>query len=234
MKRFWKQVAVAEDESGWRVLLDGRALKTVGGRPQIVPTEALALAMAEEWAAQGEEIDPVLFRYRDMADFAIDVMAPDRDEQIADLLRYAETDTLCYRADPEDALAARQIEAWEPWLTAAERRFDVHFERVAGVLHRPQPAATLGRLRGVLEARDAFTLAALKSLASLAGSLTLALLAIEPGADPDALWDAANLEEDWQAELWGKDGEAMERRARRARDWNAAARFAALAAPAQE
>lgn len=229
MKRFWKQVSVAQGPEGWRVLLDGRAIKTVGGRPQAVPTQALATALGEEWAAQGEEIDPSRFVLRDMADYAIDVVANEREQVIADLLRYAETDTLCYRGDPGEALTDRQDEVWEPLLIAAEQRYDVHFERVSGVLHRPQPAATLARLQAVLAAHDDLALAALKTLASLAASLTVALAALEPGADAERLWDAANLEEDWQAELWGKDAEAMDRRARRLAAFQAAAHFAELA-----
>lgn len=229
MKRFWTQVSIAEAEGGWRVLLDGRAIKTVSGRPQVLPNEALALDLAAEWAAQGEEIDPALFLLRDMADFAIDVVGQDRAAQVADLLRYGETDTLCYRAEPGEALADRQDEVWEPLLRAAERRYDVHFERVAGVLHRPQPEATLRRLRTAIEAENDFALAALRTMANLAASLTIALAALDDPGATAALWNAANLEEDWQAELWGKDAEAMERRARRARDFAAAARFAALA-----
>lgn len=228
MKRFWKQVSIVEADNGWRVLLDGRAIKTVGGRAQVLPTERLAHAVAEEWAAQGEDVDPRLFAFRDLADFAIDVIGADRAVQIADILRYGETDTLCYRADPGEALTERQDQVWEPLLTAAERRYDVHFERVAGVLHRPQPELTLQRLRAVLEAEDDFALAAVKTLASLAASLTLALAALDGESDPEALWDAANLEEDWQAELWGKDAEAIERRTRRGRDFATAARFAQL------
>ena len=228
MKRFWKQVSIVEAENGWRVLLDGRAIKSVGGRAQILPTEVLAHAIAEEWAAQGEDVDPALFVLRDLADFAIDVIAPDRDAQIADILRYAETDTLCYRAEPGEHLADRQNEVWEPLLQAAERRYDLHFERVAGVLHRPQPETTLRRLKAVLEAQDNFALAGVKSMASLAASLTLALAALDDQADIAALWDAANLEEDWHAELWGKDAEALERRARRLGDFTTAARFVGL------
>lgn len=228
MKRFWKEVSIVEAEDGWRVLLDGRALKTVGGRPQVLPTEALARAMAEEWAAQGEEVDPGLFIYRDLADFALDVIAPARSEQIADLLRYAETDTLCYRAEPDEHLHERQNEVWEPLLQAAEQRYDVHFERVTGVLHRAQPETTLRRLQSVLEAQDDFALSALKAMASLAASLTLALTSLDAGVSAEELWDAANLEEDWQAELWGKDAEAMERRERRLSAFANAAEFLRL------
>lgn len=215
MKRFYKEVTVAQTDGGWRALLDGRGIKTAGGRLQVVPTQALAEALAAEWSAQGEEIDPALFHLRDLADFAIDAVAAQSEQVLDELLPYAETDTLCYRADPDEALHKRQLEVWEPLLTDVEARLGVHFVRISGIVHKPQPEATLTRLRQELEAQDAFSLAALKMLASLAASLTIALEAIRPGSDVEALWNAANLEEDWQVELWGEDWEAAERRAAR-------------------
>lgn len=229
MKRFYKAVTVAVEGTGFRVMLDGRGLRTVGGLPQIVPTAPLAEALAAEWSGQGEEIDPGRFVFRDLADYAIDVVIPGKVAVVDELVPYAETDTLCYRAEPDEALGIRQRMVWDPLLCAAEARWDVRFVRVAGIMHRPQPEETLARLRGALAAHDGFTLAAVKNTASLAASLVLGLMAVEPGADVDALWDAANLEEDWQAELWGKDGEAQDRRARRHAAFAAAARFAALA-----
>jgi len=229
MKRFYKQVTVEAAEGGFGVRLDGRAIKTVGGRPQVVPTFALAEAMAGEWAAQGEEIDPALFLYRDMADYAIDVVAGAPAQVIAEILPYAETDTLCYRAEPDEAFAARQRLMWEPLLTAAEARLGVQFLRVTGIIHKAQPVETLAALRDELEALDVFQLAALRNTTSLAASLVIGLAALQPCADLDALWDGANLEEDWQAELWGKDAEAMERREKRSAAFAAAARFAGMA-----
>lgn len=228
MKRFYKDVTIAEREGGWQVMLDGRAVKSVGGHAQVVPSRALAEAMAAEWAGQAEEIDPTAFLFRDMADFAIDVVAPDRARTIVELLPYADTDTLCYRAEPDEPLAARQRAVWEPLLALAEERFGVRFNRVSGVIHKPQPAETLERLRQELETLDPFRLAALRNTTTLAASLTLGLAALEPGADVTALWNAANLEEDWQADLWGKDREAMARRDRRAAAFAAAVRFASL------
>lgn len=229
MKRFYKQAATVSMEGGWQVTLDGRKVKTQGGRAQIVPSAALAEAMAAEWAAQGEEIDPAKFLARDLADYALDVVPGDRASVIATLLRYAETDTLCYRAEPDEPLHARQVEVWEPLLSATEARWDIHFERISGIIHRPQPAETLKRLESVLAAQDDFTLAALNTLASLSASLTLALAAIEPDADIVELWNAAELEADWQVEQWGEDHEATERRTRRLAAFTAAARFAELA-----
>ena len=229
MKRFYKEARVEAVRPGWRVVLDGRGIKTAAGAPQAVGSQTLAEAMAREWAEQGEEIDPNRFPLRDLADYAIDIVDPDPERAVDALLLFAETDTLCYRADPDDALHLRQLELWEPLLTAAERRWDVHFERISGIVHQAQPAATLLRIMGVLLSRLDFELAALHTLASLAASLVVALAAIEPGADAEALWNAANLEEDWQADLWGKDAEAEARRARRFATFAAAVRFARLA-----
>ena len=229
MKRFWKEVAVEPADEGWRVELDGRPIRTQGGQPQLVPTRALAEAMAGEWRAQGEEVDPDAFPLRDLADLAIDHVPDDRAGTIAKLLAYAETDTLCYRADPDEPLYRRQREVWDPILAAFEARHAVRFERVSGVIHRPQPPETLERLRDYLEQQDDFTLSALSTLAPLAASLTIALSALQPDTDTTALFAAANCEQDWQAELWGWDALAEQARARRLTAFEAAAEFARLA-----
>lgn len=229
MKRFYKDVAVEAADGGWRVVLDERPIKTAQGHPQAVPSRALAEAMAQEWAAQGEEIDAAAFPLRDLADYAIDIAAADPAAEAAAILRYAETDTLCYRADPDEPLYPRQMELWEPPLQAAETRHGVKFERVSGILHRPQPPETLAKLDALLAAQDPFTLAALKTLASLAASLVVALAALEEGADAESLWAVANCEEDWQAEQWGREPLAEERRARRVATFTEAMRFAQLA-----
>ncbi|WP_313437691.1 ATP12 family protein [Novosphingobium sp.] len=233
MKRFYKDASVgevADPDKGrqWRVLLDGRPIKTAGGRPQVVSTQALAQALAAEWAAQGEQIDAQSFHLRDLADFAIDAVAQDRTQTIRDILPYVETDTLCYRGDPEDALYERQLAIWEPLLAEAETRYDVRFARVSGILHKPQPAETLARLETALAAENDFVLASLKMLSSLAASLVIAMAAIRPDADAEALWNAASLEEDWQVELWGEDWEAAERRAARFEAFKLAIRLAEL------
>jgi chaperone required for assembly of F1-ATPase len=229
MKRFYTQVAVEPAEGGFRITLDGRPIKTQGGAPQVVPTAALAEALADEWRAQGEEIDPKGFALRDLADFAIDQVAPDPATVAERLLAYAESDTLCYRADPDEPLYRRQQERWEPLVQAMETRHGVRLERVSGIIHRPQPAETLARLQAAMAALDPYTLAALETLTRLAASLTIGLLALEPDADPEALFAAANCEQDWQAELWGWDSQAEADRALRLGAFRQAARFAGLA-----
>ena len=219
MKRFYKEAKPVPTDLGWRVELDGRAVKTQGGAPQIVPGEAVARLLAGEWADQGETIDPSRFRHRDLVDFAIDKIAPDRAAAVAALLRYAETDTLCYLADPDEPLWRRQQEVWEPLLAACEAREAITLQRVSGIMHKPQSRATLETLERHLNRLDDLTLAALTTLTSLAASLVIGLSALEEDADPKELWAAANLEEQWQADLWGHDPEAEERRNNRKGDF---------------
>ena len=230
MKRFYKAVATRLQDDGWRVTLDERLVKTAGRNPQALPTRALCEALAAEWAAQGDKIDPHGFPLRDLADYAIDVAAGEARAALVDeIAAYADTDTLCYRADPDEPLYPRQVAGWEPMLLEAERRYAVKFVRVSGVMHRPQPAETLARLHAAVAAQDAFALAALRMLTSLSASLVIALAAIEADADGDRLWQAANLEEDWQAENWGRHAEAEDLRATRQAAFALAMRFAALA-----
>ena len=227
MKRFYSEVTVSAVNGGWQVMLDSRPIRTPRGAAQLVPSAALAELLAGEWRAQDGEIDPRSLIFRDMADYAIDMVAPDPASAVETLLRFAETDTLCYRADPDDPLHCRQVELWDPLLERCETRHGVAFQRVSGIAHRPQPPETLARLRALLEGGNSFELAALLNMASLAASLTVALAAIETDAMAEDLFTAANCEEDWQAEQWGQDSEAQKRRAARLAGFVASARFAA-------
>jgi chaperone required for assembly of F1-ATPase len=231
IRRFYKDVTLGEVPGGWQVLLDGRGVKTVGGAAQVAPTAALGEALAAEWRRQGEKIDPKSLPLRDMADYAIDMVAPDPQAVARGLIAYAETDTLCYRADPDEPLHARQQEVWEPLLGAFEAAHGIALVRVSGVVHRPQPPAALAALEARLLALDPFVLAGVEAMAKLAASLVTALAALDAGQEeePLALWQAVCLEEEWQAELWGRDAEAEERRARREADFLRACAFARLA-----
>ncbi|MEM7689099.1 MAG: ATP12 family protein [Pseudomonadota bacterium] len=229
MKRFYDVVAVQQHNNGWQVTLDGRSLKTVRGAPQIAPTHALAHALASEWDIEGEELDPRRFPMRDMADYALD-MVPGTRADIADkLTAFADTDTLLYRADPDEPLYARQQALWEPIVSAFEQREGVTLKRVSGVMHASQNPAALEVLRARVIGFDPFTLAALEAMTNLASSLTIGLSALEPDAQTLELWRAASLEEEWQADEWGRDEEAEERRAKRTDDFLRACEFAKLA-----
>jgi chaperone required for assembly of F1-ATPase len=231
IRRFYKDVTLAQQPGGYQVMLDTRGVKTVGGAPQVAPTLALGEALAAEWRRQGEKIDPASLPLRDMADYATDIVAPDPAAVARSLIAYAETDTLCYRADPDEPLHARQQEVWEPLLSAFEAEAGIRLVRVSGVVHRPQPPEALATLEARLLSLDQFVLAGVEAMTKLAASLVTALAALDAQGEeePLALWQAVCLEEEWQAELWGRDEEAEERRARREADFLRACAFAQLA-----
>ncbi|GAA4643144.1 ATP12 family chaperone protein [Pontixanthobacter gangjinensis] len=228
MKRFYKDTGIAEAEGGFQVQLDGRPVKTALGSAQIAPTRSLAETLAAEWDAQGDKIDPALFRFRDHVDYTIDMVRPDRADPIAKLLKYAETDTLCYRADPGGHFFARQQEVWDPLLNEFEAREGVMMQRVSGIIHRPQSPEIATQLSNRLSALDEFALTSLLTMTSLTASLCIGMSALEAGADAEALWGAANLEEDWQIEQWGADYEAQAVRNRRTADFMTAWEFYTL------
>lgn len=231
IRRFYKDVALGEVSGGFQVMLDARGVKTVGGAAQVAPTQGLGEALAAEWRRQGVRIDPASLPLRDMADYAIDIVAADPEGIAEGLLGYAETDTLCYRADPDEPLHTAQQAEWEPLLCAFEAQYGVTFTRVSGVLHRPQPAGTLAALKARLARLDPFALAGVEAMTKLAASLVTALAALDAAQEDEALalWRAVCLEEEWQADLWGRDWEAEERRKRREADFLRACAFARLA-----
>ncbi len=224
MKRFYKTVDVQpvapeSGAKGWQVMLDNRAIRTVKGSAQIVPHEHLAHELAREWRDQGEVIDAATLPMRDMVDYTIDVVAPQPSAVVDGLIAYADTDTLLYRANPEEALFKRQLEMWEPIVTAFEAREGVSFKRASGIMHVRQESAALARIRDLLGAFDPFVLTGVEAMTNLAASLITGLTAIRADADPLALWRAASLEEEWQAEQWGLDEEAEARRIKRESDF---------------
>ncbi len=224
MKRFYKEVEVA----GGEVRLDGRPVKTPARRPLALPTEPLAEAVGEEWRAQAERVDPRSMPLTGLANAAIDRVAPDKEAFAASLARYGEADLLCYRAEGPAALVERQAALWDPLLGWARRRYDVDFELVRGVIHRPQPRGTIDRLGHAVRARSAFDLAGLSPLVTISGSLVIALAVAEGAVRLDEAWAAAALDEHWQAEQWGEDAEASQALEARRRDFVAAARFLSL------
>lgn len=225
MKRFWTDAATTPDRG---VTLDGRPMRTPGRGVLRLPTEVLAGAVADEWRAVGDTLDPRAMPLTGLANAAVDRIAPDPASFAAGLARYGESDLLCYRAEDPPELVARQAAAWDPVLAWARGRYDVHVDTVAGVMHRPQPAATLARLGETTASLDAWTLAALSPLVTLTGSLLLGLALVERAITPDAAWAAAHVDEDWQADLWGVDPLAQDRRAHRRSEFDAAIRFLQL------
>jgi chaperone required for assembly of F1-ATPase len=227
MKRFYKLVAVAEAEDGLRVLLDGRPVITPAKNMLALPTRALAEAIAEEWRGQGDVVEPVSMPFLKLANTVIDGVADNRAEVITAILRFAENDLLCYRAHQPPELAQLQADGWDPLLAWARRKYGAQFVVVQGFNHEDQPAATLEAFRTALESQDSFALAALHVLASIAGSVVLALALAEGEIMPAQLFALSRIDEDYQASKWGRDHEAEVRASNLAREIDKAAEFLA-------
>lgn len=221
MKRFWKEVAVTA-EGG--IALDGRPVRTPGRLPLVVPFPALAEAIADEWRAVGETIDPRAMPLTGLANAAIERIAPDARAFAAGIAVYGGSDLLCYRAEP-GPLAERQAAAWDPVLDWARGRYGVDFIVTDGVMPVEQPPRTLARLREAVVAQSPWTLAPLSPIISLLGSLLLGLALVERAIEADSAWAATHVDEDWQIEQWGEDALAAETRAVRAAEYRAAIRF---------
>jgi len=228
VKRFYREAAAAPGAGGVAVLLDGRPVRTPARAPLEVPTEALAEAIVAEWDAQGDKVDPRTMPLTGLANAALDRVAPERQAFAAGLARYGESDLLCYRADGPRPLAERQAAAWDPLLAWARRRYDVDFAVTAGIVHQPQPQATVERLAAAVAARDPFALAGLAPLVTISGSLVVALALAEGEIGLEQAWAAATVDEAWQAQQWGEDPLATEALANRRREFEAAWRFLTL------
>lgn len=228
MKRFWKDVAVEPEEGGWTVKLDGKPLRTPARAAQVVPSERLAEAIAEEWRAIEGEVNPRAMPLTGLANAAIDRVAPDPASFAAGLAKYAEGDLLCYRADGPAPLIEREQRCWDPLLAWARWRFDVDFQITAGIVHVPQAEATVDRLAHVVRALDPFRLAGLSPLVTIGGSLVAALAVLEKAVGVDDAWTAVTVDEQWQLDQWGADAEAEKALENRRRDFLVAARFLEL------
>lgn len=209
-KRFWTSSAVVAVEGGWTVQLDGRAVKTPAKTLLVVPTEALAHAIAAEWDAQLGEIKPDTMPYTRTANSAIDKVAVQFDDVAMMLSAYGGSDHLCYRATGPEPLVARQSAAWDPLLTWAAQALDLHLIVTAGIMHVAQPDAALARANALVAGLSPFQLAAFHDLVALSGSLVLALAVIHARLEPETAWTLSRIDEDWQIEEWGADEEAAE------------------------
>jgi chaperone required for assembly of F1-ATPase len=228
MKRFWKEVAVSRGQPGWAIALDARPVRTPAGAPLVVPNEPLAEAIADEWRETGEDVDPRQMPLTGIANAAIDRVAPERRAFAKGLARYAETDLACYRSEWPPELVERQTQSWDDLLGWARRRYDVDFCTTSGLIHVPQPQATLERLDHEVSALDPFRLAGLSPLVTIGRSLVAALAVLDKAITPEEAWDAVTIDDRWQLEQWGADPDAQAALDNRRRDFLAAARFLEL------
>lgn len=222
MKRFWTDASVVEIDGGYGVTLDARPLRTPAKAVLVAPTQALAEAIAAEWAGAGETIDPRAMPMTGLANAAIDRGG---EEMVAGMVRYADSDQFCYRAEGPTTLVERQAEAWDALLSWARRRYDVDFATCSGIVHVAQPPETIRKLAHEVAILDRFRLAGLSPLVTIGGSLVAGLAVLEKAIPPEAAWEAVSLDERWQLEKWGSDAEAEVALDAKRSDFLAAAHF---------
>lgn len=229
-KRFWTTAEARPCPGGFTVMLDARGLKTPAKTDFVVPTEALARAVAAEWQAQEGQVRPEIMPFTRMANSAIVKVPAMAGAVVDELLRYGDTDLLCYRAEAPEALVARQAALWDPELDWAEARFGARLRVTGGVMPVTQPPEALAALRRPVERMDAFALTAFHDFVGITGSLVLALGLAEGRHDAGRAFDLSRLDEHWQQDLWGTDEDAARTEAAKRRDLADASRFFQLSA----
>lgn len=230
MKRLYTRVETRVADRGWDIALDGKPMRTPGKNEFVVPSAALAAAIAAEWDAQREEIRPATMPVTRLAATAIDWTAAQRDLVVDEIAKYAATDLVCYRADHPPGLAARQQAVWQPLVDWARLRYDAALAVTTGIIPATQSPATLRAFGAIVAAQDDFRLTALHTLTAASGSLVIALALTEGRLDAEAAFAASQLDETFQIEAWGEDVDAAVRRRALAADIAAAAGFIALLA----
>jgi chaperone required for assembly of F1-ATPase len=226
-KRFYKLAAAGEGGQNVPVLLDGKPVMTPARRPLAAPTRALAEAIAAEWNAQVEEIDPARMPLTRLANAIIDAVAEKPREVAAEIENYLGSDLVCYRAETPAGLVERQAQAWDPVLAWARVTLGASFVLGAGVMHVAQPAAAIAAARAAIPA-DAWRLGAVSAVTSLTGSGLIALALAAGALGVETAWAAAHVDEDWQMTQWGRDELALARRDFRYAEMAAAAKVLRL------
>jgi chaperone required for assembly of F1-ATPase len=228
VKRIYSKAEAVQAAGGHGVALDGRLVKTPGRRDLIVPSPALAAAMAAEWESQHGEIRRETMPLTRLAGVTIDRDAAQREAMVRQISDYAATDLVCYRAAHPPALAARQQAVWQPLLDWAVERYAAPLTVTSGVIPSSQPAPSLAAFAAVVAAYGDFALTVLHAATAACGSLVIALALLEGRLDAAEAFAASELDESFQIEAWGEDKEQAERRTALADDIAAAARFVML------
>jgi chaperone required for assembly of F1-ATPase len=221
-KRFYAKASVVGQPGGFAITLDDKPVRTPSGRPLAAPTREIADAIAAEWEAQQEFIDPLTMPMTRFANSVVDAVV-DRVEAVADdVAKYLGSDLLFYRAGHPEALVAREAAHWDPVVFWAAEALGAHFILAEGIVHVRQPEPAIAAARAALP-DDPWSIAALHVVTTVTGSALLALALLRGVRDSDQVWAAAHVDEDWNMEQWGVDEEVAARRAARQVEFRAAA-----------
>jgi chaperone required for assembly of F1-ATPase len=228
MKRFYQDAAAVEIDGGYGVALDGRNIRTPAKAVLVAPTRALAEAIAKEWAAQVDKVDPATMPFMKFASTAIDRIRPQRDAVTGQIAAYAQTDLICYRAEGPLDLVQLQEESWQPLLDWCNERHGASLRATKGVIPIDQDSASLAALSAAVCEHDDFALSALHGLTSTSGSLVIGLAVTAGHLNAAGAVDAAQIDETFQADKWGYDKDAADALSGRRHEIESATTFYAL------
>lgn len=218
MRKFYSDVSVGEEATGFTITLDGKPIKTPMKNGLVMPNRVLAKSVADEWIAQDETIIPATMPMTTLVNTAIDRVASRRAETVAELVAYGHTDLVCYRAEEPDELAALQTKTWNPYLVWLSEELGIKLDVTAGVLPLTQSDTAMNRLAEEVEKLDDFALTAFHAFVSGFGSIVLALAAMHKFKSFEECWNASILDQSFQENLWGTDDEVLENRERQWRE----------------
>jgi len=227
-KRFYEKAGAGEGDGGFTVLLDGKPVRTPARRALAAPSKKLAQALATEWEAQVDLIDPALMPLTRLANVIIDAVADAPAPIAEEIEKYLGSDLVCYRAGEPEGLVKLQTQHWNPLLTWAREEFDARFMLAEGITYVAQPDSAIAAAAKAIP-QDPWKLGATASITTLTGSALIALALAQGHLSMEAAWDAAHVDEDWQMSQWGRDEIALARRAYRLKDMQAAALVLKLA-----
>jgi chaperone required for assembly of F1-ATPase len=225
-KRFYQSASIGEGAPA-PVLLDGRAVKTPAGRTLVAPVKPLAEAIAAEWNAQGERIEPATMPLTRLANTIIDGVAPNPEPITQEIVKYLGSDLVCYRADAPEGLVRAQGRSWDPILMWARESLGARLVLTEGVVFVQQPEHAVVAARKAIPS-DPWRLGAVNVITTLTGSALLALAVAARRLDVGEAWAVAHVDEDWNMDFWGRDELAMQRRAARFADMQAACKVLSL------
>jgi chaperone required for assembly of F1-ATPase len=225
MKRFWREVSVAGNAGAWTVALDGKPMRTPARQTMLLPMRSLAEAVADEWRTAGEEVEPSTMPVTKLATTVVDLMPARRKDAVEEIVGFAGTDLLCYRAGEPAELVLRQARSWQPWLDWVEREHGAALMPTEGVMSIEQPAASLAALRQAVDGLDHWRLVGLHAATTLTGSIVLGLAMLAGALPADAAFSASLLDELYEIEQWGEEERQQQRHAALRRDLDAAERF---------
>jgi chaperone required for assembly of F1-ATPase len=222
-RRFYADVAVQEEGTVAAVVLDGRPIRTPARHRLAAPKRALAEAIAAEWKAQREFIDPADMPLTRLANTIIDGVTLAPDEVAREVAAYLGSDLVCYRAATPERLAARQAAHWDPVVAWACDTLGASFVVRNGVVPAAQPQAAIAAARAHIP-RHPWRLGAVHALTTLTGSALIALGVAAGAIGRDDAWAASHVDEGWNLDLWGRDELALKHRAYRVAEMAAAAK----------